>query len=108
MNSTTIYRSRWGGEVEIWKCGGTSSERVAPAEAREAAEVGIVGMDLGLVLHGERGDVGIRNQVGSYAGRGEVTRKPSEVAGAGVDRSNVRKAEPCLYVAGRLIRRHRM
>ena len=37
------------------------AERVTPAKPREASEVGIVGMDLGLVLHGEGGDVRIRH-----------------------------------------------
>ena len=39
-----------------------SSEGIAPAEAGEAAEVGVVGVDLRLVLHRDGGDVGVGHQ----------------------------------------------
>ena len=50
----------WGwagreGELEL--------EGVAPAEAGEAAEVGVVGVEFGLVFDGEGGDVGVGGQV---------------------------------------------
>ena len=44
-------------------------ERVAPAQSREAREVVVVGVDLGLVLDGQRGDVGIGDEIRPY-GRG--------------------------------------
>lgn len=61
-------------------------------------------MDLRLVLQGERGNVGVGDQIGSHAGGGEVPRQPGEVIAAGIDRRHVWGAEPCLYVVGRLIR----
>ena len=47
------------------------SERVAPAEAGEAAEFGVVGVDFGLVFDGRGGDVGVGDEVGSNVGGGE-------------------------------------
>ena len=55
------------------------SEGVAPAKAGEAAEVGVVGVDLRLVLHGEGGDVCVRHKVCADACGGEITPEMGQV-----------------------------
>ena len=55
-----------------------------PAEAGEAAVVGVVGVDFGLVLNGEGGDVGVSDEVGSNVGGLNGAAHEGEVLPAGV------------------------
>ena len=43
-------------------------EGIAPAEAGEAAEVAVVGVDFGLVFDGKGGDVSVGGEVAANAG----------------------------------------
>ena len=61
-----------------------SLERVAPAQTGEAAEVAVVGVDFGLVFHGQRGDVGVGDQVASNAGGLKGAAHQGQVLPAGV------------------------
>ena len=70
------------------------SEGIAPSEAGKAAEVGVVGMNLGLVLHGYGGYVRVGHQVRADAGRDEISPEVDQVAGPGVDRDDVGEREP--------------
>ena len=70
------------------------SEGVAPSEAGKAAEVGVVGVNLGLVLHGYGGYVRVGHQVRADAGRDEISPEVDQVAGPGVDRDHVGEQEP--------------
>ncbi len=50
------------------RCPTQNSEGVAPEEAREAAEVGVVRVDLCLILHRKGGDMCVCDKVRSNAG----------------------------------------
>ena len=65
------------------------TEGVAPAETGEAAEVEVVGVDLGLVFHCEGGDVSVGDEVAADAGGQQVLLEEGEVVRAGVDGSDV-------------------
>ena len=68
---------------------GTRLEGVAPAEAGEAAEVGVVGVDLGLVFDGQGGDVSVGDEIAADAGSVEGAAYEGEVLPAGVQRRDV-------------------
>ncbi len=61
------------------------SERIATAETGEAAEVGVVGVDLCLILHRQRGDMCVRHEVRADAGGVEIPPEIGQVVGTGVD-----------------------
>ena len=63
---------------------GTRLEGVAPAEAGEAAEVGVVGVDFGLVFDGQGGDVDVGYEVAADAGSFNCAAHEGEVLRAGV------------------------
>ena len=50
------------------------SERIATAETGEAAEVGVVGVDLCLILHRQRGDMCVRHEIGMTWGKRNHSR----------------------------------
>ena len=58
---------------------GVELERVAPAEAGEAAEVAVVGVDFGLVFDGQGGDVSVGGEVAANAGGVEGAAYEGEV-----------------------------
>ena len=64
-------------------------EGVVPAEAGEADEVGVVGVEFGLAFDGEGGDVGVCGQVASDAGGLKRVAYEGEVLPAGVQGSDV-------------------
>ena len=74
-----------GPDVDCW----LRSEGVAPAEAGEAAEVGVVGVKFGLIFDGEGRDVGVGGQVASDAGGLKRVAYEGEVMPAGVLGSDV-------------------
>ncbi len=76
--------------------------RVAPAEAGEAAEVGVVGLDLSLMLHGDSGDVAVGHQISADSCGGEVSPEVGQVVGSGIYRGDVGELEPLVHVVNGL------
>lgn len=97
-------RLRGGGR----KVGNARLERVAPAEAGEAAEVGVAGVEFGLVFDGEGGDVGVGDQVAADARGSESATHEDEVLPAGVQGRDVGCAKPQVDEVQRLLNCRRM
>lgn len=74
------------------------SERVSPPKPWEPAEIGIVRVDLGLVLHGQRRNVRVRDEVGTDTGCTEISPEVRQVLRIRVDRCDMRLLEPVLHV----------
>ena len=69
-------------------------EGITPAKSGEAAEVGIVGVYLRLVLHSQGGDVAVGHQIGAHSGGDEVPAQIGKMVHTWVDRRDIGELEP--------------
>ena len=83
---------------------GTSNvERVAPGKSREPGEISVGGMELTLVLDGNRGKMCVSREIAAHAKDTEQALEYREVAWPRVDGFDVRPAQPRTDMTHRLL-----
>jgi hypothetical protein len=88
------YLTAGGQELRVRRKRASPPQRIPPSQPRETREVGIGGIQLGLVLDRERGQVGVRGQVRRGTEVPQQTEQDRSVPLPRVDQESVRLSEP--------------
>ena len=95
-----------GADYAAFEWGAAFSKRIAPLQAWEAGEVGVVSMNFRLMLHRDSGDMSVCDGIAPPSGQLQVLNQESQVVITWVDMPDVIALKPLLHIASGYCRGH--